>query len=96
MEKKVFFLAVTLTFLFSNCSKENVKRERVGGSTIIIYDQASVSLFTKQSLLPSCIDGVKKAGASNVVSTHGGSADGLTGQLATSTTTKECRAEGVE
>jgi hypothetical protein len=96
MGKKIVLTVLSFAIIFLNCAKENVKREKVGNTSLVIYDQASVSLFTKKSLVPDCLDGVKKAGAKDVISSNGGTADGVTGSTNTISTTKACSAVGIE
>jgi hypothetical protein len=96
MRKILFFLVMSFVMVLSNCTKENIKKEKVGSTSLVIYDQASVSFFSKQSLIPSCLDGVKKAGAKEVISINCGTADGMTGSTNSSRTSKSCSAVGVE
>ena len=96
MEKKIFFIIITIAIFFSNCMKENIKRDRVGGTPIIMYDMASARLFSKEALAPTCIDGVKKAGAREVITVNALPADGVTGSTATASTFKACSAVGIE
>ncbi|MDH4262868.1 MAG: hypothetical protein OEV78_07490 [Spirochaetia bacterium] len=96
MGKKIFFLAISSALLFGNCMKENIKKEKVGNTSLVIYDQSSLSFFSKKSLLPDCLDGVKKAGAKNVISAQGGTTDGFTGSMNTMSPGKSCSAVGVE
>lgn len=67
--KKILAVSVISSLFLMNCAfKENVKRQTIGGTKMVIYEATEVSLFKNvKDLKPTCLNGVKKAGASRIV-----------------------------
>jgi hypothetical protein len=69
MKIKLTITAFLSLFVLNCAFKDNVKRQTVGGTQMVIYEATEVALFKNvniKTIKPTCLNGIKKAGASKV------------------------------